>query len=111
MTSESFEEPVPGKRGARMDERASREQEPYLSGEQFRLYRTSRGLTQKEVGEWLGITDAAVLKYEKRGCSRIVALALSALERGLKPWTPTEEDHAAVNGKEANGANDDEGSS
>jgi len=93
-----------------MEERASREQEPFLSGDEFRLWRISRELTQKEVGDWLGISDAAVLKYEKRGCSRIVALALSALERGLAPWKPQEEDHSAVNRKEEDGANDDKGS-
>lgn len=69
-----------------------REDEKFLSGEQFKLFRTSRGLTQQELGEWLGMTKQAVQQLEKRGASRIQALSLSAIDRGLKPWVPTERD-------------------
>jgi transcriptional regulator with XRE-family HTH domain len=63
-----------------------------LTGEDFKIFRTSRGLTQQELGDWLGITKQAVQMYEKRGVDRLQALALAALDRGLKPWKPTRED-------------------
>lgn len=64
----------------------------YLSGEDFRTWRLSRGLTLREVGEWLGVTTGNVHIYEKVGCIRAVALALSAIDKGLPPISVTDED-------------------
>ncbi|WP_315729893.1 hypothetical protein [Bradyrhizobium sp. SZCCHNRI2010] len=64
----------------------------FLSGEEARTWRVSRGLNQAEVATWLGITPQAVSKQERRGVSRIVALAFAAIDRGLQPYHPSEED-------------------
>jgi hypothetical protein len=64
----------------------------FLSGEDFRTWRLSRRLTMAEVGKWFGLTYQAVQHLERSGTSRTQALAISAIERGLKPWEPTELD-------------------
>lgn len=68
----------------------------YLSGHEVRTYRVSRNLTQPELARWLGLTPQAVCKYEKRGVSKATALALAALDRGLKPFKPTKDDFEAA---------------
>lgn len=79
--------------------------ERLLSGEDFRNWRLTRGLTQLEVGTWLGVSYQMVRKLEKTGLDRVYCLALSAIERGLKPWQPTEEDRRDAKniGKESGG--------
>ena len=71
-------------------------QDKFLTGEEFKIWRISRNLSQKEAGEWLGITQPSVLKRESGGCTREQALAMAALDHGLKPWQPTDEDRAAA---------------
>jgi len=65
----------------------------FLTGEECRLFRTSRGLTMAELGRYLGITYQGIQTMEESGCSYDRALALSAVDRGLKAWKPTPEDH------------------
>jgi transcriptional regulator with XRE-family HTH domain len=70
--------------------------EKFLSGEEIRVWRISRNLTHAKLGDWLGLTPQAVSKYEERGATKATALALAALDRGLKPWRATKEDFKAV---------------
>lgn len=60
----------------------------YLSGKQVRAFRVSRGYTQKELGELLGMSMQSVEKYEVRGVPKSIALAFSAIDAGLVPFTP-----------------------
>jgi transcriptional regulator with XRE-family HTH domain len=75
---------------------ASRASEKYLRGEEVRAFRISKGLTQTELARWLGLTPQAVGKYEQRGVTRVTALALAAINRGLPPFKPTKDDFKAV---------------
>lgn len=43
----------------------------YLSGDEFRFLRKQMGLTQKELGERLGISDQTIANYEKGATSSI----------------------------------------
>ena len=70
--------------------------EKFLSGAEVRAWRISRRLTQPELANWLGLTPQAVGKYEERGATKATALALAAIDRGLKPWRATKEDFKAV---------------
>lgn len=70
--------------------------EKFLTGEEIRAWRISRDLTHAKLGDWLGLTPQAVSKYEERGATKAIALALAALDRGLKPWRATKEDFRAV---------------
>ncbi|MGJ4953137.1 hypothetical protein [Bradyrhizobium sp. HKCCYLS20291] len=70
--------------------------EKFLTGEETKLWRISRGLNQAELAQWLGITPQAVSKQERRGVSKIVALALAAIDRGLPPFRPTQDDYDAA---------------
>jgi hypothetical protein len=40
----------------------------------------------------MGVTYQAIQRLEKVGLNRMQALALAAIERGLPPWEPTEQD-------------------
>jgi len=81
----------------------------FMTGEEFRVWRKSRDLTLKEVGDWLGVSLAGVAYYEKTGASRTIALALSALDHGLAPYVITDEDQSVADMrlKPANGDNPD----
>lgn len=68
----------------------------FLSGEEVRAFRVSRDLTQTELADWLGLTPQAVGKYEIRGVTKAVALAFSAINRGLPSFKPTKDDINAV---------------
>jgi transcriptional regulator with XRE-family HTH domain len=68
----------------------------YLSGREVKAWRLSRELSQPELAEWLGLTPQAVGKYETRGATKATALALSAIDRGLRPFKPTMEDLASI---------------
>ncbi len=70
--------------------------EKYLTGAEVRAWRISRRLTHAELGAWLGLSAQAVGKYEERGATKATALALAAIDRGLKPWQATKEDFEAV---------------
>ena len=70
--------------------------EKFLTGEEVRAWRISRDLTHAELGDWLGLTPQAVSKYEERGATKATALALAAIDRGLKLWRATKEDFKAV---------------
>jgi predicted transcriptional regulator len=65
----------------------------YLSGEEVRVWRAARDLTLQEVSSWLGQTPQAFSNYETRGASRLVALAIAAVDRGLKPLKLTDRDY------------------
>lgn len=79
----------------------------YLSGKDFRSWRVSRDLTLSELSDWLGLTPGAVYKYEQRGATKSTALALSALDRGLTPWTPDSEEKPKENSDEEHSASGD----
>ncbi|MCA1379487.1 helix-turn-helix domain-containing protein [Bradyrhizobium sp. BRP05] len=71
-------------------------QDKFLTGEETRCWRLARRLTQPELAEWLGVSPQAVSKMERRGVSRVMALALSAIDRGLPPFKPSPEDYEAA---------------
>jgi DNA-binding XRE family transcriptional regulator len=64
----------------------------FLTGKEVKAFRVSRDLTQPELAEWLGLTAQAIGKYETRGVPKGIALALAAIDRGLKPFKPTPEE-------------------
>ena len=68
----------------------------FLKGKEVRAFRISKGLTQTELADWLGLTPQAIGKYEVRGVTKGTALALAAINRGLPPFKPTQEDMKAV---------------
>jgi transcriptional regulator with XRE-family HTH domain len=70
--------------------------EKFLTGDEVSAWRMSRQITQHELAKFLGLTAQAVAKYEVRGATRATALALSAIDRGLKPFQPTRADFSAV---------------
>jgi hypothetical protein len=63
-----------------------------LSGRDVEVWRLSRGLDYGSMGRMLGVTAQSVKKYESSGMSRKDALALAAIDEGLEPYKPTEED-------------------
>jgi hypothetical protein len=65
--------------------RSRKPSDKFLSGEEVRAWRISRNLTLPELGKWLGLTPQAVARYEVVGATKAVALAFSAIDRGLKP--------------------------
>lgn len=67
----------------------------FISGKDIRIWRISRGLKQDELGQFLGLGRTAVGEIEKRGGDQILALALAAVDRGLKPIAITKEDRRA----------------
>lgn len=76
--------------------RTRRASDKFLSGEDMKTFRMSRRLTQKELGVWLGFSASNIARYEVRGAPKSIALALSAIDRGLKPYQPTDEDRASL---------------
>lgn len=64
----------------------------FISGQEVLLFRESRGLTREELGTWLGIGSEGIVRLETFGASRMDALALSAIDHGLRPWRPTRDD-------------------
>lgn len=75
----------------------------FLSGQDMRLFRTSRGLTRAELGEWLGVSESGVSMMEQRGAKKTVALALSAIDHGLRAWMPSSDDHRTPSEEEGAG--------
>lgn len=63
-----------------------------LSGSDVRTWRVSRELDYSAMGRMLGVTSQSVKKYEHSGMSRTGALALAAIDAGLSPYTPNDED-------------------
>lgn len=72
----------------------------FLKGEEVKAFRISRNLTQPELGDWLGLTPQAIAKYEIRGVTKAIALALSAIDRGLQPFKPTKADLGTIEVKD-----------
>lgn len=68
----------------------------FLTGTEVRAWRASREITLAELGEWLDLTPQAISKYEDRGATKVLALALAALDRGLKPFKPSVEDLSMI---------------
>jgi predicted transcriptional regulator len=62
----------------------------YLSGDEFKEWRLSRGLILKDLADWLGVSIGAIHLYEKNGCTKAVALALAAIDRGIPPASADE---------------------
>lgn len=60
----------------------------FLSGSEFAAFRIGHQLDIDEIACWLGLTEDEVRDMEKRGAPKVAALALSAIDRGLSPWTP-----------------------
>lgn len=67
-----------------------------MTPEAFRAWRKGAGLTQAEAGKALGKSRLTIIRYEQNGLpaeDRVaIALAIQALNHGLKPWTG--EDHS-----------------
>lgn len=78
--------------------------EKYLSGPEFRAWRVSRGYSLVQAGDLLGVSPQAVRKAERHGVSRKDALAISAINHGLEPYQPTEDDLRKVRLIEALGS-------
>lgn len=64
-----------------------------MTGDQFRDERVTHGLTQKEVGEELGVKRQTIHTWEKRGPALVPRPAAMAL-RLLKDTTPEKDLHA-----------------
>jgi transcriptional regulator with XRE-family HTH domain len=79
-----------------MPPRGRNASDKFLKGEEVRIWRLSRGFSQLELAKYLGLTAQAVGKYEARGITKATALALAAIDRGLRPFKPTEEDYRAA---------------
>ena len=69
--------------------------EKFLTGKEAKCWRISRGLTQPELANWLGLSPQAISKMERRGVSRVMALALAAIDHGLQPMKPGPDDKVA----------------
>lgn len=74
---------------------SEKKREPFISGEDIKVWRISRQISQKELGSFLGIGRTAVGELEKRGGDQILALALAAVDRGLSPAMVTLADRTA----------------
>jgi DNA-binding XRE family transcriptional regulator len=79
-----------------MPRRSRNASKKFLNGIEVRAFRISKGLTQTELADWLGLTPQAIGKYEVRGVTKGTALALAAINRGLPPFKPTKEDMKAM---------------
>jgi DNA-binding XRE family transcriptional regulator len=64
----------------------------FLKGEEVKAFRISRNLTQADLADWLDLTTQAIGKYEANGATKTTALALAAIDRGLRPFKPTKAD-------------------
>jgi hypothetical protein len=64
----------------------------FLSGDDVKAWRISRNVTQPELADWLGLTPQSVAYYESSGATKGLAMALSAIDRGLTPYKPTRGD-------------------
>lgn len=80
--------------------RSRKASDKFLTGEEVRVWRLSRNLTQPELGKWLGLTPQAVARYEVVGATKSTALAFSAIDRGLKPVKPTRADYKLAENRE-----------
>lgn len=63
-----------------------------LSGDDVLIWRVSRDLDYGSMGRMLGVSAQSCKKYERTGMSRTGALALAAIDAGLSPYKPNEED-------------------
>ncbi|KOX53847.1 hypothetical protein ADL19_14835 [Streptomyces purpurogeneiscleroticus] len=72
--------------------------EKFLTGEEFDIWLKSRQITLGDAAEWLGVTKQTVTHYKKAGINKTQALAIAAIERGIKPWEPTDEDRQRAEG-------------
>jgi DNA-binding XRE family transcriptional regulator len=70
----------------------------FLTGEEFEIWLKSRQITSMDAAEWLGVTKQTITHYKKAGVSKSQALAIAAIERGIKPWEPTDEDRKRAEG-------------
>jgi hypothetical protein len=80
------------KRSALVRSKRNDSNEKFLTGKEAKCWRMSRGLTQPEVANWLGLSPQAISIMERRGASRVMALALAAIDRGLQPMKPGPDD-------------------
>jgi hypothetical protein len=64
----------------------------YLTGEEFDIWLKSRQIRLADAAEWLGVTKQTVMHYKKAGVNKTQALAIAAIERGIEPWLPNEDD-------------------
>lgn len=72
----------------------------FLTGEEFKIWRRTRGLSLAETAKWVGLTYQAIQAWERFGVTKTQALALSAIDRGLKPWRPTDAELKATHNTE-----------
>lgn len=71
----------------------------FISGEEFDIWLRSRQITLGDAAEWLGVTKQTVVYYKKNGMNKTQALAIAAIERGIPPWQPTEDDRERADRK------------
>lgn len=64
--------------------------EKYLSGEEFSAWLKTRKLTLTDAAIFFGVTKNSIRHLVETGVSKRDALAISAVERGLEPWRPSE---------------------
>lgn len=62
-----------------------------MSGDEFRRWRNSKGLTLRDLGRDLGLSRQAIHYLDEHGLTRVQALALAALEAELDPISPVKE--------------------
>jgi hypothetical protein len=74
--------------------------EKFLTGEEFDIWLRSRQITSNDAAEWFGVTKQTITHYKKNGINKAQALAIAAIERGIKPWEPTEDDRKRAEGIE-----------
>jgi DNA-binding transcriptional regulator YiaG len=71
-----------------------------LTGNQVKAFRLSMGISAEQQAKNLGITVNGVRKQEERGVGMTSALALAAIQQGLKPWKPNAKQMAATRRKD-----------
>jgi hypothetical protein len=59
-----------------------------ISADHFREWQQGLGTPNHLVAKQLGVSTNSPTNYRQNGAGRTVALACSAIEVGLDPWTP-----------------------
>jgi predicted XRE-type DNA-binding protein len=64
----------------------------FITGEEFDIWLKSRQISLNDAAEWFGVSKPTIIHYRRAGLNKAQALAIAAIERGIPPWQPTEED-------------------
>ena len=65
-----------------------------VSGDDFRRWRDSQGLSLLKVADYLGIARGSAQYLDDVGLTKTQALAIAAILAGLEPWTPQGQESA-----------------